>query len=345
MAIPGIPQDSSNSGSVFSRIAQGTQRATGSLASAAERAVNQRAGFDVRETISQGMEVVRGAQSASEVADQVVSGAVGGLVDSLLGSASAATQWGHLSPHLIARLYPCNPDGTEKFATPGVSSAILAPITESNFEAVLNWQSPFEQTGPESKAPALMAMVQTGQLATVANALQAFIPGEGQVSQMLSDATSSARKYAQDLENRTGITKLNSRQVFSGMPPVKLSMTLHFRALSDPQTEVMEPYQRLLEWALPQKLAEDGILPELMSAAKSGSDVIKALFPSLAPQMVGFTYANNRYSPMVIESISNPIDGRLDSSGLPIYRAVQITLATLTALDKNDVSKIFRRGI
>ncbi|SEJ22836.1 hypothetical protein SAMN04244572_03192 [Azotobacter beijerinckii] len=345
MAIPGFPEDS-NSGSVFARIAQGTQRATGSLTSAAERAVNQRVGFDVRETVGQGMEVVRGAQSVSEVASHIVSGAVGGLVNSLqLGNASAATQWGHLSPHLIARIYPCNPDGKEKFETPGVSSAILAPITESNFEAVLNWQSPFEQTGPESKAPALMAMVQTGQLATVANALQSMIPGEGRVSQMLSDAAGSARKYAHDLENRTGITKLNSRQVFSGMPPIKLSMVMHFRALSDPQAEVMEPYQRLLEWALPQKLAEDGILPELMSAAKSGTDVIKALFPSLAPQMIGFSYANNRYSPMVIESVSNPIDGPMDSNGLPLYRAVQLTLATLTALDRNDVSKIFRRGI
>lgn len=343
MAIPGFSQDS-DGGSVFSRVAQGAQRAAGTLAGATERAVNQRVGFDVRETISQGMEVVRGAQSVSEVADQVVSGLVGGLVDSLLGTASTATQWGNLSPHLIARLYPCDAKGAE-IINPLGATEVLAPITESNFEVVLNWQSPFEQTGPESKAPALMAMVQTGQLATVANALQALIPGEGKAGQLLGDIAKSASTYASELEGRTGITKLNSWQVFSGMPPIKLSMVMHFRALSDPQTEVMEPYQRLLEWALPQELADDGILPELIRNANSGSDVIKGLFPSLAPHMVGFSYANNRYSPMVIENISNPIDGRLDSNGLPIYRAVQITLATLTALDKNDVSKIFRRGI
>jgi hypothetical protein len=40
---------------------------------------------------------------------------------------------------------------------------------------------------------------------------------------------------------RTGITKLNSTQIFSGMPPVKFSFTAHFRALTDPQSEVRDP--------------------------------------------------------------------------------------------------------
>ena len=87
--------------------------------------------------------------------------------------------------------------------------------------------------------------------------------------------------------------------------------------------------------------------PQVISGAGliASAAAIRPLPPFMkAPQMVGFTYANNRYAPMVIEGIGNPIDGPMGPTGLPIYRAVQITLATLTALDKNDVAGLFSRS-
>jgi hypothetical protein len=60
--------------------------------------------------------------------------------------------------------------------------------------------------------------------------------------------------------------------------------------------------------------------------------------------MVGFKYGNNRYMPMVVESVGNPLDGPMDRGGRPIYRSVALVLATLTALDTNDVPKIFSRS-
>lgn len=268
-----------------------------------------------------------------------VSGKVGGLASSVLRPSEGLSQWGNLSSKLIARMYALGSEGTEDFA----DGMVRGPITEVVFDSSFNWLSPFESTGPESKAPALMAMIQTGQIGQIANVLQASglgsVPGVGEY---LKSSAEKTKSFSDDLKGRTGITKLNSRQVFSGMPPIKITMVLHLRAMTDPQTQVMDPYQKLLEWAMPKELAEDGVIAELI---RNGSnEFIKSMFPSRAPTMIGFNYANNRYSPMVIEAISNPLDGPMSPEGLPIYRAVQITLATLTALDRNDVAGIFSRS-
>lgn len=242
-------------------------------------------------------------------------------------------QWGGLNPNLIGNLYACDSKGVQVG-----EETVAGPITDGNFEATLNWQSPFENTGPESKAPALMALLQTGQIAVIANALQAVIPEDSALGRFAGGLAEDTQRWAKDLEGRTGITKLNSRQVFAGMPPIRVTVTMHFRALDDPLTQVEAPYRRILEWALPRHLAENGVLAEVI-AGKDG--FIKSLFPSIAPYMVGLRYGRQRYSPMVIEAVGNPIDGPITDSGIPIYRAVNLTLATLTALDRTDVAKMF----
>lgn len=265
----------------------------------------------------------------------------GGIADiGAVMTGSEGSDWGNLSKHLIARIYACDADG---IALPSEPLGVSGAATDVNFEASLNWQSPFESTGPEAKAPALMAMLQSGALVPVINAIQAVNPIKNDtVNGVLNDAANKAKQIAKDLEGRTGITKLNSRQVFSGMPPIKVTLTMHFRALFDAQTEVVEPYQRLLEFSMPQGLAADGVLTEVIAATGSeNSSLLKAMFPSIAPLMVGFVYGNNRYPAMVVETISNPLDGPMGSDGKPIYRAVQLTLATLTALDRADIKKLF----
>jgi len=262
-------------------------------------------------------------------------GSLGALLQGNEGS-----DWGNLSRHRIARIYACDADGVALVSEPlGVSG----PASDVNFESTLNWQSPFESTGPEAKAPALMAMLQSGSLVPVINAIQAVNPIQNDaINGVLNDAAGKAKQIAKDLEGRTGITKLNSRQVFSGMPPIKVTLTLHFRAMFDSMAEVVEPYQRLLEFSMPQGLAADGVLTEVIASTGSeNSSLLKAMFPSVAPLMVGFIYGNNRYPAMVIETVSNPLDGPMDSEGRPIFRSVQLTLATLTALDRADIKKLF----
>lgn len=247
------------------------------------------------------------------------------------------SQWGGLNPNLFATLSACDAEGAEVPVEQGDPPRIIAPATDVQFESTLNWQSPFENSGPESKAPTIMALIQTGQIATVANLLQSVLP-DGALGDLSKDVAAKAERWAKSLEGRTGITKLNSRQVFSGMPPVRITLQLHLRAVSNPQEQVVAPYQQLLKWAWPQHLAKNGILSEVITNEEG---FIHAMFPSKAPQMVALTYGNNRYSPMVIESVGNTLDGPMDRQGRPLYRSVQLTLATLTAKDMNDVDKIF----
>lgn len=272
-------------------------------------------------------------------------GIASGLVDALSGT---PPQWGGLSSQLVGKLVAWNPalgpkdaNGNPLGAADPASPVVAAPITDANLDITLNWQSPFEASGPENKAPTLMAILQSGQAGPILNALQAILPEKATKTLKLDDVA----KAAKDFTGMTGITKLNSRQVFSGMPPIKLTLTMHFRAIMDPGSEVMQPYAQLLKWALPKKLAADGVIANVIAAAPNGAAaMLSAMFPSQAPTMVSFSYANERYGPMVIEHISNPIDGHRGITGLPVSRSVQLSLATLTALDANDVANILKRG-
>lgn len=285
--------------------------------------------------------------------DGVKSGDLEGTVGNIIGGTSLAMpgltslssdlggDWGSLSPLFLARIFVCDAKGVadiQEFA------GVYGALKEGSLEIQQNWQSPFENTGPETKAPALAGMLQSGSLVPVLNALQAISPfKEGAISDTLNAGSDKLKSIMRDLEGRTGITKLNSRQVFSGMPPVKINLTLHFRAMSDPLKEVEAPLTRLLEWIFPQELAADGILSEVLQTTQDVDSFIKALFPSKAPKLLGFTYAGRTFSPMVIESVNFPLDSPKNSQGYYIDLPVQVSMATLTALDRPDIKRFFGR--
>lgn len=283
---------------------------------------------------------VKGADPEALVGN--VMGSVGEYIPGFKTSSDdLGGDWGSLSPLLLARLFVCNAKGVadiQEFA------GVYAAMKEGSLEIQQNWVSPFENTGPETKAPALAGMLQSGSLVPVLNALQAISPfQDGAIADTLNAGSDKLKSIMRDLEGRTGITKLNSRQVFSGMPPMKVNFTLHFRALSDPLTEVEAPLTRLLEWVFPQELAEDGILSEVLKTTNSVESFIQALFPSTAPKLLGFTYAGRTWSPMVIESVTFPLDAPKSSLGHFIDLPVQVSMATLTALDRPDIKRFFGR--
>jgi hypothetical protein len=233
------------------------------------------------------------------------------------------SKWDGLSKHLIASFWEVDRKG--KRLDPNLT--VQAPLLDGNFEATLNWQSPFEQSGPESKAPALLAMIQTGELQSIIDATPAA----------LADLKKSSTDFLQSVNGRTGITKLNSTQVFTGMPPVKIPMTLLFRAWHNTIIEVENPFNQLMKWALPVDLAEDG--SRVVSLAR-GKNFIDAMLPSVSPTMIAMQYKNRIYSPLVIESISWSLTAPVDRGGDYIEATVPMTLATLTAIDRNDWENI-----
>ena len=159
--------------------------------------------------------------------------------------------------------------------------------------------------------------------------------------------------FSDAVEGRSGITKLNSTQVYSGHSPLKVSMTLIFRAWQDPQSEVAAPYQALLKMAYPAELAETALhsaSDAVKNSDESGgmSDVAKnvgyaTFFPSLAPKYVKLSYKGETYPPMVIESISKPLDAPYSPMG-DIFLEVQVSLQSLRSMDfaDNESTKLFK---
>lgn len=256
-----------------------------------------------------------------------------------------SSKWTGLNPALIAKFYPVKRlqtgSGWEQSRDTRVVSAadkfevddgfeVHCPITEANQEMTLNWQSPFENAGPESKAPALSAMLQSGALNAT---LQA-------ISDLIGVKVSGMDEAMSSVVGRTGITKLNSTQVFNGMPPVKITLTMHFRALSDPVKEVQRPIQQIEEWAVPQHLAADGLIA---NAAKGGTDqgLGAVAYPSVSPQIIGMQYGDMTLLPLVIESVGKPITAPRSEKGVMLSAMLPVTLATLTALDRRDIQKLY----
>lgn len=251
---------------------------------------------------------------------------------------SLSSHWDGLSPHLIASFYEVKKTNNNVWVrTPDADrKTVYAPLIDANIEISLDWQSAFEHTGPENRAPTLLAMLQSGALQPI---IDAFIGGGKDAGSLAAQAQQRSNDFIRQFEGRTGITRLNSTQIFNGMRPVKIHATAIFRAWSDPIKEVEEPFNKLMEWALPVKLSPDGsVLARSAQAARGESNFIDALVPSLAPIMVAMNYKGEIYSPLVIESINNPISSPVDSRGRYIEKSVQMSLATLTAIDREDWS-------
>ncbi|SEN72811.1 hypothetical protein [Nitrosomonas marina] len=254
-----------------------------------------------------------------------------------LENKTLSSAWDGLSPHLIASIYQIERTENGAYArTKNTDPDIVqTPFSEASMEISLNWQSAFEHSGPENRAPTLLAMLQSGAFLPLIDAV--FGGSQEQQANIATQAQQRSNEFIRQFEGRTGITKLNSTQVFNGMPPVKFQVTALFRAWRDPYAEVEAPFEKLMSWSLPVKLSPDGsVLARSVNSARGETGFIDALVPSIAPVLVALRYKNRTYAPLVIESVTDPISSPIDVEGHFIEKAVPMTLATLTAIDRDD---------
>ena len=237
-----------------------------------------------------------------------------------------SSNWGSLNRHLLATIYPVDRKG----ARIKDSLAVKAPVLDgATLEMTLNWQSPFENAGTESTMPTLFAALQSG-------ATQPFIDLLG--GDKGGNTGSKAANLLQKFEGRTGITKLNSTQIFVGMQPLKFSVTLLFRAWKDPYAEVQQPTDQLMAWTLPKELAADGVLAKVIEEAKNkgATDWIEAILPSQAPTLLAFGYKGRTYFPLVVESVSVPITNPITRDGAETETQITLSISSLQAIDATD---------
>jgi hypothetical protein len=250
------------------------------------------------------------------------------------------SHWDGLNPFLIAKFYAVDEKGIR---LPDDAMEVHAPISDGHRDMTLNWQSPFEATSPDTKAPALAAMLQSGALSTVLSDLTSAVSGQKPSSAQNNQSPTALQNALEDLKGRTGITKLNSTQIFTGMAPIRFTFNVHFRAIVDPYIEVELPVNQLNYWAVPKKLSHDSIVKRA-TTADGVSGYLKALLPSLAPTMIAFQYKTYTYAPLVIESIGDPITAPISQSGYHTDKIIPVTICSLTALDRDDFIAIASPG-
>jgi len=248
-----------------------------------------------------------------------------------------SSDWTGLSRHLIASFFPVesyyadDSEKTKRWRRVPNSVEVQTPLTEGTMDVTLNWHSPFENTGPDQKFSSFSALLQSGGITSLLQAIKELVPKDGQIAGFVQKGIDSLKA----LEGKSGFTKLNSTQIFNGMPPVKINVTAHFRALSNPVAEVRQPMNQLMSWALPRKLSPDGLLVTALKGDPS-------LFPSEIPQIIGMQYADMSLMPLVIESIPTPLTGPRDRNGVQMSAQIALSIASLSALDQQDWNDSFK---
>lgn len=236
------------------------------------------------------------------------------------------SNWDDLNDHLIAKFYEVDRKGKSIG-----NVEVWAPLTEANLEMALGWASQFENVGAQNAAPTASGMLGSGAIQdSLSNAKTG---NTGWINQALEKSEGKIKKF----EGLTGVTKLNSTQIFMGMQPVRIPVTALFRAWIDPVREVEAPIDQLVNWALPIELAPDGsMIGRAIAAARGKGQLTDVALPSKAPTMIAMRYKGKTYAPLVIESIAQPISSPVDSQGKHVSMLVPMTLCSLSAIDRAD---------
>ena len=274
---------------------------------------------------------------------------VGQAIMSAMGGNVLSSQWAGLNRHLLAQFFEVRGstvNGVRKWERAQGGVTVQAPLSDSSLAIDLSWNDPFGDSGMQNKSPALMAMLQSGQMQGLLDTVTGMID-KGKAGAATAKMNQAARDFANKAEGRASITKLNSTQIFSGMPPIKFTVKALFRAWNDPAAEVEAPINQLMAWALPQELSEDGTLVQrLANSPGSGSDTLLNLaLPSLAPTVIGMTYKGRTFLPLVIENISLPLSSPINGRGQYTHMQVDMTIQSLTAIDANDWKEANKGGL
>lgn len=258
-------------------------------------------------------------------------------------------QWGALSRSKIAEITLCDKDGKPLMSQDGSileTPIVEALLTEGDLSIESQYQSPFENSNPESKMPTLLGMLQSGELvAAVGKVASKEDNIAGQLLSGLSELSNpvasilgfdNIKDAVTSLEGRTNLTKVNSTQIFVSTAPIRMSVTLFFMALKDAKKEVENQIMLLQQWALPIELSDSTALTNLAKG-----DYANVLFPSKVPPFISLTYSGKTYLPFVIESVSSPIVGPTDRDSNRLSLSVTMTIASRQAWDASNVRQLY----
>lgn len=260
------------------------------------------------------------------------------------------TRWGDINKNLLAQIFTVDRHGTRTG-----NIIVECAITEGNFDLLNQYSNPFSDANIDQKFPTLMGAIQSGvgldSLGAVAqmtadvtsSAIQKVAGSDNkllatlgqsinslgnQLSQAFEDSLldsiiSKTGQKIVSLEGKSNLTKVNTTMVYVSTEPIRLQLTLFFRAWENAKLEVENPLKQLQQWALPVKLGE--------------SLLTDGLFPSTAPPFIAISHAGNTYLPLLIESMSTPLVTERDSKMNRLAASVTLSLVSRTAWDANNI--------
>lgn len=237
------------------------------------------------------------------------------------------TDWGMINPILLAKFSLCDKEGNAISGSPTVSGVAI----DADMAIESQYNSPFENSNPESRLPTLMGTLQAGDwVNTVDKVLGSVGLGGG------AGLSEETKNKLNELEGRSNFTKVNSTQIYVSSSSVRLNVTIFFQAWVSAKHEVEHQLATLQQWALPAKLSDDSILGSMAEDLS-----LMSLFPSEVPPFVSFTYGKKRYSPLLIENVSAPLVTPLDKQGNRIVLEATITLVSRRAWDKASIKQLY----
>lgn len=231
-----------------------------------------------------------------------------------------------LNPILMGKIALCDKHGV---AINGPTVTGIAIDADMTIESQYN--SPFENSNPESRLPVLMGSLQSGDWVNTVDTVLGKVGLNGG-----NGLSEDVKNKLNQLEGRSNFTKLNSTQIYVSSASARLNLTIFFEAWANAKHEVEHQIATMQQWSLPVKLSDDSAVGNLANDFS-----LTSLFPSEVPPFVSLTYGKKRYSPLLIESVSAPLVTPMDSEGNRIVVEATITLVSRQAWDKANIKSFY----
>ena len=197
---------------------------------------------------------------------------------------------------------------------------VRAKLISDDFNQSINWENSLNGDNEDSKVPLLSSILQSG------------------LAESYTDTNF--------LIGRTSINVLETLQVFKGLEPQEINLTVEFVAFDNALREVEAPLLTLLKMSLPALNAGTKIkaLNEIMKMIKNKQKVSEKDLDSFLgeiPYDIILEYNNKRFSAnnaFVISNISSSRDKiQIDKNGNTIRREVSISLKSKKSIVRQDI--------
>ena len=230
-----------------------------------------------------------------------------------------------LNPNLFLTLYAKKPKNINiDFSASGLENVfICGKITSSSVSSSANWESGMEGANAEGSFSMTSALAQSGML----------------------EKLSEDEKYS----GYTFISENESVQIWKGVEPLTISITIEFIAFRDSYKEVEAPIQYLYKMIAP-KLGKGLALGSITEAVNlfSDKDTLSSEEESKIVGEIPFDIVldrmNTRFnSTYVLESISEDQDKiHIDSRGNRIRQEVSLSFKSKRAMTRNATDIIIK---